>query len=482
MTVLEVAIVGSGPGGFFAAEALFKSGIELCVHMFDRLPTPFGLVRSGVAPDHQHIKQVVRVFEGVAKNPMFSFFGNVEIDKDLSLKALELRYDAVILAYGASEGVPLDIPGGELEQSLTATEFVGWYNGHPNYANLAPDLDHETAVIVGHGNVAIDVARILLSNHERLAKTDIADHALEVLRESKIRRVHLVGRRGPAQASFTTAELRELVLGLPDVQVKINPQALNLLPEDSARVEQPVNAIIQRNLRVLEEAALRSKQAGSGRELHLTFLASPTALRGSGRVHAIDFVKNELVGPADSRRATPTSQTFSVGAGLVISSIGFRGRPLACVPFDRKRGIIPNSAGRVIGAASDGSAALYVTGWIKRGPSGVIGTNRADAVETVQTLLADFHAGLLPLKVGLRQNLAVPARPIDFAGWARIDDAERRAGAESGRPRKKIVDLDRMLEVASCDPEVGAAAGDPAWHRDCDPHLQASLRRYLPDS
>lgn len=449
MTGLDVAIVGSGPSGFYAAEALLKSDLELRIHMYDRLPTPFGLVRSGVAPDHQHIKKVVRVFEGIAKNPKFSFFGNVEIGKDVSLDALKSRYDALILAYGASEGARLNIPGSELEQSLTATEFVGWYNGHPDYANLMPCLDHETAVIIGHGNVAIDTARILLSDQERLANTDIADHALEALRESKIRRVHVVGRRGPVQASFTTAELRELTIGLPGIQVKIDPRALELPPEDAAEIEQPANVVTKRNFLVLEEASRRTEQEHNGRELHLTFLASPLALRGCGRVCAIDFAYNELIGPMGSRTARATEQTFSIETGLVISSVGFRGRAIASVPFDHDRGVIPNEAGRVTAGVSGDPTPLYVAGWIKRGPSGVIGTNRACALETVHTLLADYRAGRFPAGSGAMRDIVLPAKRVDFAGWNRIDNEERRAGTASGRPRRKIVNIDEMVEVAS---------------------------------
>jgi ferredoxin--NADP+ reductase len=449
MTGLDVAIVGSGPSGFYAAEALLKSDVELRVHMFDRLPTPFGLVRSGVAPDHQHIKKVVRVFEGIAKNSKFSFFGNVEIGKDISLDVLRSRHDAVILAYGASEGARLTIPGSELEQSLTATEFIGWYNGHPDYVSLKPCLDHETAVIIGHGNVAIDVARILLSDPERLAKTDIADHALESLRESKIRRVHMVGRRGPAQASFTTAELRELTIGIPGIQAKIDPKALELLPEDAAEIERPANVVTKRNFLVLNEASRRPQHEHNGRELRLTFLASPLAFRGGGSVCAIDFTHNELIGPTGGRAARPTGQTFSIETGLVISSVGFRGRAISSVPFDRDRGLIPNDAGRVTAGVSGDSTPLYVAGWIKRGASGVIGTNRACALETVNTLLADYRAGRFPARSGATRDLVVPAKRVDLAGWDRIDNEERRAGTASGRPRIKIVNIDEMVEVAS---------------------------------
>lgn len=462
MPGIEIAIVGSGPSGFFAAEALFKSGIGATVHMFDRLPTPYGLVRSGVAPDHQHIKQVVRVFEGVARNPSFFFFGNTEIGKDVTLEALRHRYDAVVLAYGASEGAPLDVPGAELPQSLTATEFVGWYNGHPDYRNLTVGFDHDTAVIIGHGNVAIDIARVLLSDHDCLAKTDIADHALEALRESKIRAVHLVGRRGPLQASFTTAELRELLLGIGGVRAKVDASVLKFTPDELARIEQPVNAVLQRNVRVLQEAASCASGVATERELHLAFLMSPTAINGVDRVQSIDFVRNELVGPVGNQKAVATNERCSIPAGLVISSIGFRGRQLADIPFDKERAVVRNVSGRVIGTALNGMAPLYVAGWIKRGPTGVIGTNRADAVETVQCLLEDFRDG--HLSAGSQrhgESLAFPVA-VDFKGWSRIDKAELEAGSQSGRPRRKFVDPAVMLEVASGESRLALACEEIA--------------------
>ena len=465
MPGIEVAIVGSGPSGFFAAEALFKAGIGAAVHMFDRLPTPYGLVRSGVAPDHQHIKQVARVFEGVARNPLFSFLGNIEIGKDITLEALRHRYDAVVLAYGAAEGAPLDIPGATLAQSLTAPQFVGWYNGHPDYTDLPIQFDHDTAVIVGHGNVAIDIARVLLSDHDRLAKTDIADHALEALRESQIRVVHLVGRRGPLQASFTTAELREL-LGLGGVRAQVDAKVLEFTEGEMARIEHPANAIIQRNVRALQEAASRVSDTVNARELHLTFLMTPTGIVGPDRVRRIDFVRNRLSGPAENQKAVATDESCSISAGLVISSIGFRGRQLGDVPFDGERGVVRNASGRVIDASLEGAAPLYVTGWIKRGPTGVIGTNRADAVETVQCLLEDFRDGRLSVrqsKHGL--NFVYPAISVDFAGWSRIDEAERAAGSRSGRPRQKFVDIDLMLKVASAESQPRAANGEIAANR-----------------
>jgi ferredoxin/flavodoxin---NADP+ reductase len=445
MSEPAIAIVGSGPSGFFAAEALLKSDVGARVAMFDRLPTPYGLVRSGVAPDHQQIKQVVKVFDTIAINPRFSFHGNVEIGRDISLDWLRSRYDAVVLAYGASGGTSLSIPGSGLSQSMTATDFVGWYNGHPDFTGINPRFDHESAVVVGNGNVAIDVARILLSDHARLATTDIADHALEALRESRVRRVHFVGRRGPLQASFTTAELREL-LGLPGVRVVVDPDVTRLDEDERAFLDLPVNAVIKRNIGVISDAASRSHQ-GTTKELHLNFLASPVAIEGVDRVETVHLARNRLEGPVDTRRAVPDDARFSIPAGLAIASIGFRGRAIDGVPFDARRNIIPNREGRVTGVA-EGGAPLYVAGWIKRGATGIIGTNRADAAETVRTLLSDFRDGRWSVRSDrLRANPALPCPAVDFADWKRIDEVERVAGGETGRPRRKVVIIDDMIEI-----------------------------------
>jgi ferredoxin--NADP+ reductase len=442
----EIAIVGSGPSGFFAAESLLKSDVGARVAMFDRLPTPYGLVRSGVAPDHQHIKQVVKVFGALANNPKFAFFGNVEIGRDISLGYLRRRYDAVILAYGASAGTPLLIPGSQLSQSITATEFVGWYNGHPDFTSLAPRFDQESAVVIGHGNVAIDVARILLSDHARLAKTDIADHALEALRHSHVRKVYLIGRRGLLQASFTTAELREL-FGLPNVRVVVDRDEMQLCGEELEFLESPANATIKRNAGAINAVATQNLDGGATKSLHLRFLASPLAIEGNDRVEAVTFVRNRLDGPIHDRKAIPGTERFSIPAGLMIASIGFHGRPLSDVPFNEVRGTIPNIEGRVTGE-TDGDAPLYVTGWIKRGATGVIGTNRADAAETVRALLSDFREQRWLVKTEQRSNTQLTNPWIDFTDWKQIDEAECLSGRAAGRPRRKMVSIEAMLEVA----------------------------------
>lgn len=442
MSEFHVAIVGSGPSGFFAAEALLKSDAGARIAMFDRLPTPYGLVRSGVAPDHQHIKQVVKVFDAVAANPHFAFHGHVDIGRDVSIDWLRQHYDAVVIACGASDGTPLVVPGGD--RCMAATDFVGWYNGHPDHAGISPNLDHERAVVVGNGNVAIDVARILLGDHARLAKTDIADHALAALGESRVRRVHLVGRRGPLQASFTTAELREL-LSLPGVRVVVDPDVLHLGEDERAYLDRPANAAIARNVAAIADAAGRHGE-GAGRELHLDFLTSPVEIEGDGREATVHLVRNQLQGPVEARSAVQCRDRFAVPAGLVIASIGFRGKPVDGLPFDDRRGVIPNVEGRVTGAAGPG-APLYVAGWIKRGATGIIGTNRADAAETVRAMLADLRNGQGASGAGGRRPGPPVPGSVGFSDWKRIDEVERASGAAAGRPRRKIVAVEQMMQI-----------------------------------
>jgi ferredoxin/flavodoxin---NADP+ reductase len=453
----EVAIVGGGPSGFFAAEALLKSDVDARVVMFERLPTPYGLVRSGVAPDHQQIKQVVKVFEAIASHPRFDFFGNIEIGLDTTIDELRGGYDAIILTYGASAGIGLSIPGSELPQNLTAADFVGWYNGHPDFAEVKPSFDHETAVVVGNGNVAIDVARILLCDHVRLAKTDMADHALEALRQSRVRQVHIVGRKGPLQASFTTAELREL-LGLPGVRVVVDPKAMALDDADRAYLELPANAVKLRNFNAIKDAMRRCDEPGS-KELHLHFFASPVEVEGIDRVAGVRFVRNRSETTVGTQMAILDQRHFSIQAGLAVASIGFRGQPMQGVPFDGKRGVVPNIDGRVVGAPERG-APLYVAGWIKRGASGIIGTNRADAAQTVRAMLADFREGRWPVRIGAMQPSPSPRNAVDFAGWKRIDEIERNAGQKSGRPRRKVVTVEEMIGITehkaeSCNRDEG---------------------------
>ncbi|MGW6374633.1 FAD-dependent oxidoreductase [Rhodococcus sp. NPDC055112] len=450
---LRVAIVGAGPAASYAAEQLLvHSDVE--VEVFEKLPTPWGLIRAGVAPDHPGTKVITDAFEWTAAKAGFQFHLNVEVGKHLSHAELMANHHAVIYAVGASTDRRLDIPGEDLPGSHAATEFVAWYNGHPDYADREFDLSGERAVVVGNGNVAIDVARVLTMDIDELAETDIADHALEALRHSNIREVVLLGRRGPAQAAYSTPEF--LALGeLENVDVVIDPAELEL-DELSARLLESgeYEPSTEFKVQLAREFAERTSTPGRKR-IVFRYLASPTALLGADRVEAVTVARNELVAGDDGApSARPTADSETLEASLVLRSIGYRGRPLAGVPFDERRGTIPNDNGRVLdsagGAPVDG---VYVTGWIKRGPSGVIGTNKACAKETVRGLLEDFQSGGLSRPVGTRKDLTKlvaqrqPAR-IDYRGWQAIDAAERAGGAASGRPRVKITDVDEMLGLA----------------------------------
>jgi ferredoxin--NADP+ reductase len=450
---LRVAIVGSGPAGFYAAGHLLKSKShpELCVQvdMFDRLPTPWGLVRAGVAPDHPNIKAVSRVYEKTAEHPEFRFYGNVELGRDLSHEDLTDRYHAVIYAVGAQTDRRMGIPGEDLPGSWAATEFVAWYNGHPDYRDLEFDLSAERAVVVGNGNVAADVARMLALTRDELAETDVADHALEVLADSNVREIVVLGRRGPAQAAFTNPELLELG-EMTDADVFVDPGDAELDPLSKAFIEsEAAHATAKKNVEILSGYAAR-EALGKRRRIVLRFLVSPVEILGSERVEGIRIVHNELVeDESGAVRARPTELTEELDCGLVFRSIGYRGTQIPGVPFDEGRCVIPNEGGRVLERTGE-----YAVGWIKRGPTGIIGTNKRDAQETITTLLEDLDAG----------NLAVPSDPdresmeallaerqpeaVSYAGWQAVDRAERDAGEPHGRPRVKLCSFEELLEAA----------------------------------
>ena len=397
---LRIAIVGSGPAASYAADELLMHGPNgaVEVEIFDRLPTPWGLVRAGVAPDHGGTKAVADLFSDLGRNKNCTFHLNVEVGRDISHEELMAHHHAVIYAVGALNDRRLDVPGEELAGSHAATEFVAWYNGHPDYADRTFDLSGERAVIIGNGNVALDIARILTADPDDLAGTDIAQHAIDALRESAIREVVVVGRRGPAQAAYTSPEL--MALGqIPGVDVVVHPQDL-LLGEDSRAALEGVDQTLAMQLKseLTQRYALHSS-VGADKRIVLRFLASPVAMRGNQRVESVEFVHNEIRQSADGTiRAHPTSSTEVIETGLVLRSIGYQGTPVPGVPFDSDRGIIPNHDGRVLDPrTNEPLTGTYVTGWIKRGPSGVIGTNKKCAHDTVSQLLTDFTAGRLSL-------------------------------------------------------------------------------------
>ena len=451
---LRIAIVGSGPAGLYAAGQLLASEDPVCrVDVYDRLMTPWGLVRFGVAPDHPKIKSVTRVFERTARLPGFRFHGNVEVGVDVSHGELAGAYHAVLYATGTPHDRRLGIPGEELAGSESATDFVAWYNGHPDYADRSFDLSSRRAVVVGNGNVALDVARMLTLSEAELEVTDTADHAIEALRNSKVEEIVILGRRGPVQAAFTNPELRELAeLELADVIV--DPAELELDATSAAALEM-AEQTVQRNVETLRAYATASTR-GRPRRVILRFLASPVAIEGNGRVEAIVVARNELViGDDGSLRAQPTGVTERLETGLVLRAVGYVGRPLAGVPYDERRTTVLNDSGRVLDPLSGRPIpGLYAAGWIKRGPSGVIGTNKRCAQETTSRLIDDFRAGLLPEPPGNPEALldrirAAGVKIIDYAGWERIDAHERGLGELAGRPRVKLVRRDEQLERAS---------------------------------
>jgi ferredoxin/flavodoxin---NADP+ reductase len=454
---LRVAIVGSGPAGFYAAGALLKSKShpDLClqVDMYDRLPTPWGLVRGGVAPDHPNIKAVSRVYEKTAAHPEFRFYGNVELGRDLGRADLVDRYHAVIYAVGSQTDRRLGIPGEDLPGSWAATEFVAWYNGHPDYRDLEFDLSHERAVVIGNGNVATDVARMLALTRDELAATDVADHALEVLAESKVREIVVLGRRGPAQVAFTNPELLELG-DMSDADVFVDPSDVALDPLSKAFIESDdASMTAKKNVEILSGYAGR-EPTGKPRRIVLRFLVSPVEILGEDQVEGIRICHNELVGDdSGAIRARPTDRFEEIGCGLVFRSIGYRGLPLEDLPFDDRRCVIPNEGGRILGDSGP-LTGEYVVGWIKRGPTGIIGTNKRDAQETAQLLLEDVDAGRLlepadPDRDSLDALLAERAPDhVTYAGWEAIDRAERAAGEPHGRPRVKLCSFEELLDAA----------------------------------
>jgi ferredoxin--NADP+ reductase len=442
MPDLRVAIVGAGPAGFYAAGSLLKAAEKVEVELFDRLPTPFGLVRAGVAPDHPEIKSVTRVFEKTAALPGFRFHGNVEVGRDISHEELRAHHHAVIYACGAASDRRLGIPGEHLAGSHAATEFVAWYNGHPDFCKASFDLAGPRAVVVGNGNVALDVARMLVLSRGELGATDVADHALATLAESGIEEIVVLGRRGPAQAAFTNPELRELG-ELREADVIVDPAAM-------AHVSEPDDPTACRNVQILRDYA-RRRPGGKPRRLVMRFLASPVEIIGDGRVQGVRVVHNELDG---SQRARPTQRHEVIEAGLVLRSVGYRGAPIGGVPFDEDAATIANAGGRVTDLKTgEPMPGVYTAGWIKRGPSGVIGTNKKCANETVRHLLEDAACNRLPAPPAGAEALdellgeRVSER-VEYVGWQRIDAHECELGVQQNRPRVKLVRHHDLLAAA----------------------------------
>jgi NADPH-dependent glutamate synthase beta subunit-like oxidoreductase len=445
---LQVAIVGSGPSGFYAAEALLDAQPVIAyVDVIERLPVPYGLVRYGVAPDHPRLKDVILTYARIAEHERFRLVANVEIGRDVSVQELLRCYDAVVLANGAMAERPLDIPGEDLPGSHAAAEFVGWYNGHPSHRDRVFDLSAEAAVIIGQGNVALDMCRILAKPVDELRATDIAEHALEALAASRVREIHVIGRRGPAQAKFSNKELREMG-ELAECDAVVEAADLELDESSAAEIADRRNAVAARNLEILRGFAARV--ARKRKRCHFRFLLAPRRFEGTLRLERIVFEGNRLVGKPFDLRAESTGATVCLDAGLALRSVGFRGIALPGVPFDERAGVIPHRNGRVT-VADTAMPRLYATGWIKRGATGIIGTNRADSVATVDALLADLptFTGDRPGWEALKGVLdARRVSVIGFEQWLAIDAAERQRGAQKGKPREKFTRIEDMLAAA----------------------------------
>lgn len=439
---LRVAIVGSGPSGFYAAEALFKSDHTVTVDMIERLPAPFGLVRNGVAPDHPKLKQPIQVYDKIAQTQGFNFVGNVTVGRDVTVEELSATHHAILFTCGAETDRRLGVPGEDLPGSHTATEFVGWYNGHPDFQDRVFDLGQEVAVVIGQGNVAADVARMLAKSADELATTDITQHALEALAASRVREIHVIGRRGPAQAKFTSKELRELG-ELANCSAIVDPLDLRLNSESVTELADKNNYTAAKNVELFQSWAA-SPVSDKARRIVFHFLASPVELRGEGRLERLVLERNRLEGAPFAQVARGTGERFELACGLLFRSVGYRGMPIPGVPFDHQRCVFPNDNGRVVGASG-----LYAAGWIKRGPTGIIGTNRADAVATVATLLGDLEKLDPAAKPGADGLHALLARRgikvVNYRDWQRIDAQEIERGKPKDKPREKFTRVEEML-------------------------------------
>jgi ferredoxin/flavodoxin---NADP+ reductase len=450
----RVAIVGAGPAGAFAAASVLRARGDAEIDMFERLPTPWGLLRAGVAPDHQEIKLLERTFDEQTLERGCRFFGNVEVGVDVAHAELMQHYTVVIYATGAQTDKSLGIPGEDLPGSWAATEFVAWYNGHPDYRALEFDLSARRAVVIGNGNVAADVTRILTLSDAELERTDVADHALEALRASRIEEVVVLGRRGPAQAAFTSAELRELGR-LDGVDVHVEPAEVELDSVSRVWLDEQGTFTARKNVELLREFAARPGRGDARRRIRLRFLRSPVEIRGRGRVEAIDVRRNEIVRTDDGAlRARPVDDAVeTIECGLVLRSVGYQAVPLPDVPFDERHFVLPNRSGRVLAPDGEPLPGVYAVGWIKRGPTGILGTNKRDAEQTVRCLVEDLDGGALPAPSSAERIDALLAErkpdAVTVEGWRAIDGHELEHGRLRERPRVKLTSRQELLAAAA---------------------------------
>ena len=456
---LRIAVIGSGPAGFYTADHFLKKpDLTVTVDMYDCLPTPYGLVRFGVAPDHEKIKNVTRVFDKVAAKEAFRFFGNVDVGKHVTLDDLKRYYHQICFSTGAQTDKQMGIPGEDLAGSHAATEFVAWYNGHPDFRDCEFDLTSERVAVVGVGNVAVDVARILCRTTEELATTDIADYALDALRHSKVKEVYMLGRRGPAQAAFTNVEVRELG-EMPGADIAVVPEEARLDALSQKHLDNANDRTLNKKVQIIQ-GFVEQPVEGKPRKLTIRFLVSPVELIGNadGRVSAIRLVKNALHETADgSIRPQATEHVEELPVDMVFRSVGYRGVPIPGLPFHDKWGVVPNDKGRVTTMEDEPVLGMYVSGWIKRGPTGIIGTNKPDAAETVTTMLIDADAGAVlnpsapdPASVETFVREQQPDM-VSYKDWLRLNDLETQKGESQGRPRVKFTATEEMLTALSSE-------------------------------
>jgi ferredoxin--NADP+ reductase len=454
----RVAIIGAGPAGAFAAASVLRGLGDIEIDLFERLPTPWGLLRAGVAPDHQEIKRLEDTFDRQTLARGCRFLGNVEVGVDISHTELMRHYTAVIYATGAQTDKSLGIPGEDLPGSWAATEFVAWYNGHPDYRDLEFDLSAKSAVVIGNGNVAADVTRMLTLSARELERTDVADHALAALRESSIEEVVVLGRRGPAQAAFTSAELRELG-HLDGVDLRVARGDVELDPVSAQWLAEEGTFTARKNVELLRAFAAQAPREDLSRRIELRFLCSPVEIRGTGRVQAVEIRRNEIVRADDgSLRARPVDEEVeTIECGMVLRSVGYRAVPLPDVPFDERHFVLPNERGRVRAPDGERLPGVYAVGWIKRGPTGILGTNKRDAEETVSCLAEDLKAGVLsqaPANGRERVDALLAERNPDVVtaeGWRAIADLELERGRSAQRPRVKLASRGELLAAAGLE-------------------------------
>jgi ferredoxin/flavodoxin---NADP+ reductase len=452
----RIAIVGAGPAGAFAAASLLRSAGDAEIDLFERLPTPWGLLRGGVAPDHQEIKRLEDTFDRETFQRGCRFLGNVEVGVDVTHSDLMRHYTAVVYATGAQTDKSLGIPGEDLPGSWAATEFVAWYNGHPDYRHMEFDLSAERAVVIGNGNVAADVTRMLTLSPAELERTDVADHALEALRDSRIEEVVVLGRRGPAQAAFTSAELRELG-HLDGVDLRVDGADVELDAVSREWLAEEGTFTARKNVELLRDFAARPALTDARRRIELRFLCSPVEIRGTANVESIDVSRNEIVRTDDGalRAQSVGEGVETIECGLVLRSVGYRAVPLPDVPFDERSFVLPNERGRVLSPDGEPLPGVYSVGWIKRGPTGILGTNKRDAEETIGCLVEDLRGGGLaqPPRPDREQidELLAERKPdlVKTAGWRAIDEHELERGQNEQRPRVKLASREELLARSS---------------------------------